>query len=180
MKFLKISIPIFLLLLTGVAIMAPIGPLPGFFIHGTTVATNSLLERRGARTALIVTEGFRDVLQIGRQDRPDLYDWRVRRTEPIVPRRLRFEVTERIRYNGDVAVPISKEDLDSCMINQPPGSAKLSVLSFTGAFHGRTFGTLSATRSKAIHKVDIPALDWPVAPFPEVCPHLNPPCGHLR
>ena len=48
----------------------------GFFIHGTTVATNTLLERKGAKTALIVTEGFRDVLQIGRQDRPDLYDVR--------------------------------------------------------------------------------------------------------
>ena len=45
-----------------------------FFIHGTTVATNALLERKGAKTALIVTKGFRDVLQIGRQDRPDLYD----------------------------------------------------------------------------------------------------------
>ena len=48
-----------------------------FFIHGTTVATNTLLERKGAMTALIVTAGFRDVLQIGRQDRPDLYDWRI-------------------------------------------------------------------------------------------------------
>ena len=53
-----------------------------FFIHGTTVAINTLLERKGARTALITTAGFRDVLQIGRQDRPVLYDWRVRRPEP--------------------------------------------------------------------------------------------------
>ena len=57
-----------------------------FFIHGTTVATNTLLERKGAKTALIVTAGFRDVLQIGRQDRPDLYDWRIRRSDPLVPR----------------------------------------------------------------------------------------------
>ena len=82
-----------------------------FFIHGTTVATNTLLERKGARTALIVTRGFRDVLQIGRQDRPDLYDWRVRRTEPIVPRRLRFEVTERVLHTGEVIEPVSDADV---------------------------------------------------------------------
>ena len=74
----------------------------GFFIHGTTVATNTLLERKGARTALVVTEGFRDVLQIGRQDRPHLYDWRIRRPEPLVPRHLRFEVRERVLYTGEV------------------------------------------------------------------------------
>ena len=85
----------------------------GFFIHGTTVATNALLERKGARTALIVTKGFRDVLQIGRQERPNLYDWRMRRTEPLVPRRLRFEVRERVLYTGEVHVPLSREDLRS-------------------------------------------------------------------
>ena len=71
-----------------------------FFIHGTTVATNTLLERSGAKTALIVTAGFRDILQIGRQDRPDLYDWRIRRPDPLVPRRLRFEAQERVLHTG--------------------------------------------------------------------------------
>ena len=54
------------------------------------------------------------------------------------------------------------------MKNQLPGSPALSILSFTSAFHGRLFGSLSATRSKAIHKLDIPAFDWPVAPFPQL------------
>jgi 4-aminobutyrate aminotransferase/(S)-3-amino-2-methylpropionate transaminase len=54
------------------------------------------------------------------------------------------------------------------MVNQKPGSPDLCVLSFKSGFHGRLFGSLSATRSKAIHKVDIPAFDWPVAPFPEL------------
>lgn len=54
------------------------------------------------------------------------------------------------------------------MVNQKPGSPDLTVLSFTSGFHGRLFGSLSATRSKAIHKVDIPAFDWPVAPFPQL------------
>ncbi|XP_028041663.1 4-aminobutyrate aminotransferase, mitochondrial [Bombyx mandarina] len=58
------------------------------------------------------------------------------------------------------------EEIDSCMLNQVPGSPKLSILSFEGSFHGRTFGALSTTRSKPLHKLDCPAFDWPVAPFP--------------
>lgn len=84
-----------------------------FFIHGTTVATNTLLERKGAKTALVVTEGFRDVLQIGRQDRPDLYDWRIRRSDPLVPRHLRFEVTERVLHTGEVMTPLDYDSLAS-------------------------------------------------------------------
>ncbi len=83
-----------------------------FFIHGTTVATNTLLERKGAKTALIVTAGFRDILQIGRQDRPSLYDWRIRRSDPLAPRHLRFEVLERVVHTGEVLVPIQDEALD--------------------------------------------------------------------
>ena len=64
--------------------------------------------------------------------------------------------------------PFSSEELDSAMINQPPGAPKYSILSFEGGFHGRLFGSLSTTHSKPIHKVDIPAFDWPVAPFPRL------------
>ena len=60
------------------------------FAHGMTVATNALLERRGARTALVTTAGFRDVIEIGRQDRPALYALAERRPEPLVPRELRL------------------------------------------------------------------------------------------
>ncbi|KAG6457400.1 4-aminobutyrate aminotransferase, mitochondrial [Manduca sexta] len=63
-------------------------------------------------------------------------------------------------------IDFTPEELQTCMLNQTPGSPRLSMLSFEGSFHGRTFGTLSTTRSKAIHKVDCPAFDWPVAPFP--------------
>lgn len=59
-------------------------------------------------------------------------------------------------------------ELDSCMKHQQPGTPDLSILSFSKGFHGRTMGTLSATHSKALHKVDIPAFNWPVAPFPEL------------
>src|SRR5699024_1783323 len=82
-----------------------------FFIHGSTVATNALLEQKGAKTALITTEGFRDVLEIGRQSRPKLYDFKARRSEPLVPRKLRIEVSERITGNGKVIKPINKKQI---------------------------------------------------------------------
>ncbi|MFW6448349.1 MAG: hydantoinase/oxoprolinase family protein, partial [Halobacteriota archaeon] len=63
--------------------------------HASTVATNAIIERNGARTALVTTAGFRDVLEIGRQDRPSLYDLRVERSPPLVPRRRRYELDER-------------------------------------------------------------------------------------
>uniref|UniRef100_A0A673AIL0 4-aminobutyrate aminotransferase, mitochondrial n=1 Tax=Sphaeramia orbicularis TaxID=375764 RepID=A0A673AIL0_9TELE len=62
----------------------------------------------------------------------------------------------------------SAEDLSSCMVNQGPGCPDLSILSFMGGFHGRTLGCLATTHSKAIHKVDVPSLDWPIAPFPKL------------
>jgi 4-aminobutyrate aminotransferase/(S)-3-amino-2-methylpropionate transaminase len=64
--------------------------------------------------------------------------------------------------------PPTPEDLSSCMVNAPPGAPPYKVLSFQGAFHGRLLGCLSTTHSKAIHKLDIPAFDWPVAPFPRL------------
>jgi N-methylhydantoinase A len=72
----------------------------GVFAHGMTVATNALLERRGGRTALVTTAGFRDVLEIGRQNRPALYDLAADRPPPLVPRELRFTVAERMGPAG--------------------------------------------------------------------------------
>ena len=71
--------------------------------HGMTVATNALLERRGARTALVTTEGFRDVLEIARQNRPSLYDLTQDRPPPLVPRELRFTVKERMGPEGEIS-----------------------------------------------------------------------------
>ena len=85
-----------------------------FFAHGTTVATNALLERRGARTALVTTEGFRDVLEIGRQDRPSLYDLTVDRPPPLVPRELRITVKERMGPSG-LLEPLDQASLDAAV-----------------------------------------------------------------
>jgi N-methylhydantoinase A len=83
----------------------------GAFIHGTTVVINAVTERRGVPTALVTTRGFRDVLQIGRANRPDLYNLAYRKPVPFVPRHLRFEVGERMSYRGDVIEPVSDGDL---------------------------------------------------------------------
>jgi N-methylhydantoinase A len=82
-------------------------------IHGATVATNALLERRGARTALITSEGFRDVLEIGRQTRSDLYALHPTRPEPLVPRRWRLELPERVDKRGMILIPLDAEATDA-------------------------------------------------------------------
>jgi N-methylhydantoinase A len=83
------------------------------FIHGTTVVINALTERTGARTALVTTRGFRDVLEIGRGNRPDMYNLVCRKPVPFVPRRLRFEATERVDRHGAVLVPLELAELDA-------------------------------------------------------------------
>ncbi len=77
-------------------------------IHGSTVATNALLEGKGAVTALVTTAGFRDVLEIGRQNRPSLYDWSAARPAPLVPRQRRFEIGERVSHTGEVLTPLDQ------------------------------------------------------------------------
>lgn len=79
-------------------------------LHGTTVGTNSLIERRGARVGLVTTKGFEDILEIGRQARPRLYDLNVRRQPPLVPRELRWGLAERITVGGQVLQAPAKEE----------------------------------------------------------------------
>ena len=82
-------------------------------VYGTTVATNAVLERRGAATALITTEGFEDVLELGRQDRPDIYALHPSRPEPIVPAERRFGVRERLGPTGAVETALSPEEAEA-------------------------------------------------------------------
>lgn len=80
----------------------------GTFVHGTTLATNAVLERRGARTALIATDGFRDVLEIGTEGRYDQYDLAIEMRPPLVPRDLRHTVPERLGANGEVLLALDE------------------------------------------------------------------------
>jgi N-methylhydantoinase A len=71
-----------------------------FIIHGSTVAINAILERKGAKTALVTTAGFRDVYEIGRVNRPDSFNLAFKKHIPLIPRALRYEVKERMLYDG--------------------------------------------------------------------------------
>jgi N-methylhydantoinase A len=84
-----------------------------FFAHGTTVVINALTERKGAKTALITTEGFRDILEIARGNRPDFFNLKYRKPEPFVPRYLRREVPERMDYKGNILRPLEMGTLDA-------------------------------------------------------------------
>ncbi len=83
------------------------------FSHGTTVATNALLERKGAKVALLATRGFKDLLYIARQQRPRLYDFDCERSKPVVSRDLCFEVPERLAPDGTVLLALSPADADT-------------------------------------------------------------------
>lgn len=97
-------------------------------LHGTTIATNAVIERKGARTALITTRGFRDVLELGRRDRQRMYGL-TGTQDPLVPRRMRWEVAERLDHRGNVLIPLdearvaglaealAQEEVDSIVIS---------------------------------------------------------------
>ncbi|WP_138415751.1 hydantoinase/oxoprolinase family protein [Sinomonas gamaensis] len=86
-----------------------------YLAHGTTVGTNALLTGRGVRTGLITTKGFRDLLELGRGRRPHLYDLQADKPEPLVPRDLRLEVTERVRHDGRIETPLDHEEVRSAV-----------------------------------------------------------------
>jgi N-methylhydantoinase A len=100
-------------------------------LHGTTVGTNTLLERKGARTALVTTAGFEDAIEIGRQARPKLYDFFFDRVEPLVARDLRFGVEERTACDGEILTAPSMEELQSLLSRvtaAKPHAAAISLL----------------------------------------------------
>jgi N-methylhydantoinase A len=100
-------------------------------LHGTTVGTNTLLQRKGARVALVTTAGFEDVIEIGRQARPKLYDFFFDRVEPLVPRDLRFGVDERVSSEGEILrEPSAKEllELAERVVEKKPEAVAVSLL----------------------------------------------------
>jgi len=100
--------------LDGVATMLSehgVNPVYSSIIHGTTLVANALIERKGVKTALITTRGFRDVLEIGREWRYDLFDLEIQMPQPLVPRHRRFEVTERVGPNGDILTKMDDDEV---------------------------------------------------------------------
>jgi N-methylhydantoinase A len=124
------------------AVGSGVGAVSGF-VHGSTVATNALLERRGARTALVTTEGFRDVVEIGRQNRPALYDLTRDRPAALVPRELRFTVRERMGPDG-VLVPLDAGSVcaavDACRQAEVEAVAVCLLFGFLHPQHEREVG----------------------------------------
>lgn len=98
------------------------------FIHGTTLATNAVIERRGALTALLGTQGFRDILEIGTESRFDQYDLTIQKPEPLVPRRLRFTVPERVDALGAIRLPLDEDAVRALVpVLQAAGVESLAV-----------------------------------------------------
>ena len=112
---------------------------PSEIVHGTTVATNALLERKGARTALITTSGFEDAIEIGRQARPQIYNLLVTRPAPLVPRELRLGIAERIGPDGSVITPLDPDlvdDIATRVAEAAPESVAVCLLfSFANSAH---------------------------------------------
>lgn len=105
-----------------------------YFAHGTTVGTNAVLERKGAKTALITTKGFRDVIEIGRQSRgwpkPKIYDLFIDKPDPLVSRNLRFEVDERIDHKGDIVKSIDAEEIKQLSLALKEADIKCIAICF--------------------------------------------------
>jgi N-methylhydantoinase A len=118
----------------------------GFVAHGTTVATNALLEKRGARTALLTTRGFRDLLEIARQKRPALYDLQADKPVPLVPRDRRVEVRERLLADGSALERPSPEDVATALDRLAAAEPRLEAIavcflySFLDPAHERLAG----------------------------------------
>src|SRR5215469_16476314 len=102
--------------------------------HGTTVATNALLERKGARVAFLTTAGFEDTLAIGRQARPSLYDWNTHRPEPLAPAERCFGVPERIGPDGSVVRALDKKALADVVRQIRDSSAESIAVSLLFSF----------------------------------------------
>ena len=136
-------------------------------IHGTTLATNAIIERRGARTALIVTSGHRDALEMARENRFEQYDISIDRPEPLVPRRLRLPVNERVDRSGRVLVPL---DEDSVRVLAPVLDAHGVESVAVGLIHGYA-NPDHERRIGAILAEERPGL--PVTLASDVCPEVR-------
>ncbi len=134
-------------------------------IHGSTVATNALLERKGARTALVTTRGFADVIQIGRQNRPELYNLLGELPQPLVPAELRIEVDERVDAGGKVLKPFDQENVTEII-------AELKSKQVESVAVSLLFSFLYPAHEKAITE-ELRAAGYPVSASFEILPEFR-------
>lgn len=128
---------------------------PAALVHGTTIATNALLERRGARTALLTTAGFGDILVIGRGTRPALYDLNVQRAPPLVPAALRIELPERIAADGTILQPLDEAALQAAIEGLVAAGVESVAICFLHSYRNpiheqRTVALLEAAKNAGI------------------------------
>ncbi len=127
----------------------------GRIAHGTTVATNALIQRRGGAVALITTAGFRDLLEIGRQTRPHMYDLQTDRPPPLAPRERRFEVEERMTAEGAAIAPLTDEAIEAAVeaaiASGADACAVCLLFSHVDDSHERRIGGAFARRDGAVH-----------------------------
>src|SRR3954465_7111444 len=120
-----------------VEVLSKTGKTTPVLLHGTTVGTNALLQRNGARVALVTTSGFEDAIEIGRQARPKLYDFFFDRTEPLVPKDLRFGIQERTAADGEILTEPTTKDLhafaDAVECSKPDSVAISLLFSFANS-----------------------------------------------
>lgn len=130
-------------------------------LHGTTIATNAVIERRGARCALITTKGFRDVLELGRRDRQHMYGL-TGVQNPLIPRRMRWEVEERVNHRGEVVTPLDEERLEALAAALAAEGLEAVVVSFLHAYAN------PAHELRAKEILQAASADWEVVTSHEV------------
>ena len=121
-----------------------------FFVHGGTTVINAITERKGVPTALVTTEGFRDVIAIGRGNRPDLYNLHATSPESFVPRHLRFEVAERIDARGNVRVPLAMASVDAAADAIAAAGVQAVAVVFLHSYINPAHETAVAMRLRAL------------------------------
>ena len=134
-------------------------------VHGSTVATNALLERRGARIALVTTKNFEDILEIGRQARPNLYDFFVERPAPLVPAERRFGISERTLHTGEIQTEIEPSDLEAL-------ASELATLELDAVAVCFLFAYVNPQNEQIVAK-HLARLDIPVSCSHEVLPEYR-------
>src|SRR5262245_48523092 len=137
-------------------------------MHGTTLITNATIERQGAVTGFLVTRGFRDVLDIGKEQRYDLFDLRIRFPDPLVPRPLRREVSERIQFDGTVETPLVDDQVRRA-ITDLVKEYKIEALA-VGLLHSYANGTHERQIQQLVAR-EFPSLHLSISS--DVCPFMR-------